>query len=60
MRQNAKKGNHNFMQIAQETELACAYKRIFEYKKNNLTHVDKQALGAVALSFELTADLIFI
>lgn len=40
--------------------MACAYKRIFEYKKNNLLNADKQALGAVALSFELTADLIFV
>ena len=36
-----------------------AYKRIFEYKKN-LINASKQALGAIALSFELTADIIFI
>jgi pyruvate kinase len=44
--------------IAQETEISVAYKRIFEYKKKYLS--DKEALGAIALSFELIVDLIFI
>lgn len=46
--------------IAQEAELTTAYKRIFEYKKRYLNHEDKEALGAISLSFEITADLIFI
>lgn len=45
-------------QIAQEAELTTAYKRIFEYKKRFLS--DKEALGAISLSFEITADLIFL
>lgn len=47
------------MQIAEETELTTAYKRIFEYKKKFLSK-DKEALGAISLSFEITADLIFL
>jgi len=46
-------------EIAQETELATAYKRIFEYKKRNLA-ADREAMGAISLSFEITADLIFL
>ena len=39
--------------------MTTAYKRIFEYKKKTITG-DKEALGAISLSFEITADLIFI
>jgi pyruvate kinase len=38
--------------------MSTAYKRIFEYKKRFMT--DKEALGAISLSFEITADLIFL
>lgn len=37
-----------------------AYKRIFEYKKKHLNNSDREAVGAVSLSFELAADLIFL
>lgn len=36
--------------IAEEAELTTAYKRIFEYKKQNIK-AEKKALGAVSLSF---------
>lgn len=39
--------------------MACAYKRIFEYKKRYLES-DREALGVVSHSFEITADLIFL
>lgn len=39
--------------------MATAYKRIFEHKKRYLT-ADREALGVVSLSFEITADLIFL
>ncbi len=39
--------------------MATAYKRIFEYKKRYLD-ADREALGVVSLSFEITADLIFL
>lgn len=45
--------------IAQEAELTTAYKRIFEYKKRYLPE-DREAMGAISLSFEITADLIFL
>lgn len=45
--------------IAQETELATAYKRVFEHKKRFL-NADREALGVVSLSFEITADIIFL
>lgn len=45
--------------IAEETELATSYKRIFEYKKQNIK-AEKKALGAISLSFELTADIIAV
>jgi hypothetical protein len=39
--------------------MATAYKRIFEYKKRHLVE-DREAMGAISLSFEITADLIFL
>jgi pyruvate kinase len=39
--------------------MTTAYKRIFEYKKRYLTE-DREALGVISLSFEITADLIFL
>lgn len=38
--------------------MATAYKRIFEYKKRHLH--DNEAIGVVSLSFEITADLLFL
>jgi pyruvate kinase len=39
--------------------LATAYKRVFEHKKRFL-NADREALGVVSLSFEITADIIFL
>ena len=36
------------------------YKQIFEYKKNFLKKSNLQVLGAIAHSFELKADILFI
>ena len=45
--------------MSQEVELTVNYKRIFETKKR-FSKADPQVLGAVSLSFEMKADLIFI
>jgi pyruvate kinase len=44
--------------IAQEAEATCDYKRIFEQRKKVIK--DRVAIGAIALSFELECDFIFL
>ena len=45
--------------VAQETENAINYKRVFEHRKQFISH-DKHVVGAIGLSFEHDVDLIFI